>query len=124
MPHVIFHGQAQLGKIWEVFQPCLQQKGPWITKLTDCFLNASRKNLLVEATAVCKGVTHNFYVRIDLKSDQITIRIEPRTNVEKNDGVKWGVTMVAAMLWAENPSLELDKTNLPEEMVAALEARK
>jgi len=101
----------------------VRQEREWISKLTDCFLSTNGREVLVAATAVCRGVTHNFYVRVDQKQDQITVRIEPRTNVEKNDGVKWAVAMVALWMKTVWPELIIDKSNLPPEMLATLEAR-
>lgn len=122
MPHVILRGTCSLEDVWRQFRPLTTSVGGWITKLTDCYLGVSHGGLLVEATAVYRGVTHNFYVRVDGKSDQITVRIEPRTNVEKNDGVKRAVALVANQLRVVAPVLSIEKTNLPPEMVAIVEA--
>jgi hypothetical protein len=123
MPHVVFRGHVTLAQAWEKFQPHVRQEGEWISKLTDCFLSTSGREMLVEAMAVCRGVTHNFYVRVNQKQEQVTVRIEPRTNVEKNDGVKWAVAMAASWMKTVWPELIIDKSNLPPEMLTTLEAR-
>jgi hypothetical protein len=118
MPHVVFQGTAELKEVWSKFAPQLRSEGGWITKITDCYLSAQHNSLLFESTAVFRGVTHNFYVRAELKQQQITVRIEPRTNVEKNEGVKWAVAMVAKLLRQCCVHLQVEKSNLPDEMLA------
>ncbi|MCX7625498.1 MAG: hypothetical protein N2Z21_04735 [Candidatus Sumerlaeaceae bacterium] len=121
MPHVIFHGSAELKEAWSRFLPQLRNEAGWITKITDCLLAYHGRCMLYESTAVYHGVTHNFYVRVEQKDRQITVRIEPRTNVEKNDGVKWAVAMVAKSLRDTFPQgLVFEKSNLPEHMLAYL----
>ncbi len=122
MPHVVFTGHAELEPIWESFEPAVHREGDWLTKLTSCFLDSWKRVVLVEATVVCRGVTHNFYVRVDSKPEQVTVRVEPRTNVEKNLGVKLAVAMVAKLLRSASPQLSIEKTNLPQEALVLLEA--
>ncbi len=123
MPHVILRGTVKLQEACERFSPAVVSNAGWITKITDCFLNSRETCMLFESTVVCKGVTHNFYVRVDQKQDQITVRIEPRTNVEKNDGVKRAVAMAAQFLASLFPQLAFEKSNLPPEMLAGLEEK-
>ncbi|MGB9691425.1 MAG: hypothetical protein ACPL7D_04595 [Candidatus Sumerlaeaceae bacterium] len=121
MPHVIFRGAVALQDAWEGFTPLLVNEHGWLTKVTDCFLNGRRTCMLLESTAVFQGVTHNFYVRVDQKQDQVTVRVEPRTNVEKNEGVKRAVAIVSRFLAQRFPYLIFDKSNLPPEMLSELE---
>lgn len=121
MPHVIFQGAVELREAWSRFLPQLRNEAGWITKITDCFLACQHRCLLYESTAVYRGVTHNFYVRVEQKDQQVTIRIEPRTNVEKNDGVKWAVAMIGKALREIFPEeLVFEKSNLPDEMLGYL----
>jgi len=121
MPHIIFTGKVDLMAAWKAFGPQVINKDNWITKVSDAFLNASQTVLLFEATAVYRGVTHNFYVRAETKhGQQLTVRIEPRTNVEKNDGVKRAVVLVGRFLQSVASELKMEKSNLPVDMLKDL----
>lgn len=119
MPHVILGGKVDLRAFAQNFQPQVRNERGWITKLTDYFVAAGENSALFEALAVAQGVTHNFFVRVEQKGDGVSVRIDPRTNVEKNDGVKRAVAIAAALLRQHMPSLSVKRTNLPQEILEA-----
>jgi hypothetical protein len=119
MPHVILAGKVDLCAIAKDFQPHVRNDCGWITKLTDYFVAAAGNSALFEALAVAQGVTHNFFVRVEQKGDEVSVRIDPRTNVEKNDGVKRAVAIASAVLRHHVPSLSVKRTNLPQDILKA-----
>jgi hypothetical protein len=110
-------GTADLAVALRDFEPMTVREGGWISKCTGAFLSKDGRTLLAECVAIWQGVTHNYFVRVEQKSDQVTIRIDSRTNVEKNDGVKLGIVLLAGLLRRSSPHLVLEKSNLPPGML-------
>jgi hypothetical protein len=113
MPHIIYKGEADLKSLHEAFEAVGDTQDGWILKLLKAYLANDRRSILFEATAVRSGFSVNFYVLTEQKREGVTVRVDPRTNVEKNDGVKRCIALVASRLKAANHSLVFDKTNLP-----------
>ena len=113
MPHVIHTGIADLGAIHAQFQAITVTDDGWILKLLKAYLANDKRSILFEATAVRSGFSVNFYVLAEQKKESVTVRVDPRTNVEKNDGVKRAVAMASELLSKSTPHLRFDKTNLP-----------
>lgn len=114
MPHIVYEGAADLASVHQAFQPdSLEQEG-WIIKITRAFLADDGRSILFESIAVRSNFSQSFYVVAECKRNQVTIRVDPRTNVEKNDGVKRAVSLASSIVLARNPDLRPLRTNLPQ----------
>lgn len=117
MPHIIYKGTADLAAAHAAFSPVTRNENDWIIKLMHAYLSEDRTALLFETVSVRSGFSQNYYARAEIKSGQITIRVDPRTNVEKNEGVKRGLVAIRDFLLSLEPGLVFDKTNLPDELL-------
>ena len=113
MPHIIYIGTADLIAVHRDFQPITRSEEGWIIKLLKAYLANDSRSVLFESTAVRSGFSVNFYVLAEQKKESVTVRVDARTNVEKNDGVKRAVAIAGELVARANPALKYDKTNLP-----------
>lgn len=102
-----------MAAIHRAFQPISDTQEGWILKLLKAYLANDGRSILFESTAVRSGFSVNFYVLAEQKKESVTVRVDPRTNVEKNDGVKRAVALVGGLIANHTPGLQFDKTNLP-----------
>lgn len=102
-----------MADIHRAFQPINATQEGWILKLQKAYLANDARSILFEATAVRSGFSVNFYVLAEQKKESVTIRVDPRTNVEKNDGVKRAIAIASEFIGANTPGLRFNKTNLP-----------
>lgn len=118
VPHIIFRGKADLAGVFEHFQSSRRDVNGWILKALQAYLSQNQRILLFECTSVRSGFSQNYYVRAEQKGEAVTIRVDPNTNVEKNEGVKRSLVMVRDMVLPFSPQLVMEKTNLPAEFLA------
>lgn len=119
MPHIILRGHADLAGVHSRFQAVRCDANGWIVKVQQCFLSATGRTLLLEGVAARSGFVQTFYILAEQKDDRVTLRIDPHTNVEKNEGVKRSLVLVRDLLLAITPSLELDNTNLHPDLLGS-----
>ncbi len=118
MPHIILKGEADLHCISETFQPQRADSNGWIIKLKNCFISSEASMLIFDCTAVRSGFSQDFYIRAEVKSGRITVRVDPYMRIEKNEGVQRAILAVTAVVngGVDNP-LPVDKSNLPAEVL-------
>lgn len=121
MPHIILKGEADLRRISEKFQPQRADSNGWIVKLKNCFLSTEASMLIFDCTAVRSGFSQDFYLRAEVKSGRITVRVDPYMRIEKNEGVQRTIVAVTDLInsGVETP-LPVDKSNLPPDVLNAL----
>lgn len=119
MPHIILRGHADLAAVHGRFQPARCDSNGWIVKVQQCFLSATGRTLLLEGVAARSGFVQTFYVMAEQKDDRVTLRIDPHTNVEKNEGVKRSLVLVRDLLLTVTPGLVFENTNLPPDYLEA-----
>jgi len=113
VPHIILGGHADLAAVHARFQPVRCDANGWIVKVQQCYLASTGRTLLLEGVAARSGFVQTFYILAEQKDDRVTLRIDPHTNVEKNEGVKRSLALVRHLLQAVTPGLVMENTNLP-----------
>ena len=63
------------------------------------------------------GFVQTFYALVEQKGDKLTLRIDPHTAVERNEGVKRTLCAIRDTILAGNPHLAFDKSNLPPDIL-------
>lgn len=119
MPHLIYRGQANLIALRERFVAVQRNCNGWIIKLVHCYLSEDNRLAVFECLSVRSGFSQNYYVRAEQKGETVTIRVDPLTNVEKNEGVKRTLVVVRELLLCASPALQFEKTNLAAELLEA-----
>ncbi len=122
MSHLALSTDATLESIHRAFAPQRCDGGGWIVRLKESFLAALRPTMLLDAAAVRSGFSQDFFLRLDQREDVITIRVEPLTIVEHNEGVQRAVLGAAALVASVATRVELAKYNLVPELREETEA--
>jgi len=114
MPHVVLTGEldidAVFGKLEKVFLK--DEKG--ILKTGASYLESEKKAIIIEATVIENGPPKNFFVLISQREDGLVVRLHPSLDVEKTDGVKMTLALVAKQVMAAFPGTAVGKTNLQD----------
>jgi hypothetical protein len=118
LPHIIYKGTADLPAVQSQFNPVTRNENGWIVKMVHCYMSEDRNLLLFETLSVRSGFSQNYYTRAEQKGPQVTIRMDPHTNVEKNEGVKRSLLAVRDLVLAASPDLEFCKSNLGPELLS------
>jgi hypothetical protein len=117
MPHLVYKGTADLAAVCAGFAPLKTEANGWIIKLPQAYLAANGRTLLAECTAVRSGFAQTFYALAEQKGESLTIRVDPHTAVERNEGVKRSLLVVRDLIVEKNPHLVLDRSNLDPELL-------
>lgn len=117
MPHIVLEGQADLAAVHTSFQPASVQVNGWLVKFQQCFLASTGKTLMFQTVATRSGFVQSFYILAENKNDQLSLRIDPHTNVEKNEGVKRSLAVAMGLIAASGHGAKILKTNLPAEFL-------
>ncbi len=111
MPHVVLRGDISLADFHAGFEPFAGEHNGVILKVTDAFLHHEGTIVLLEALVVDRR-PKGFLVLLDRRGDQTTVRLYPRTDPEKCDGVRRLLAIVAERLLRTSPGAEVGVTNL------------
>ena len=115
MPHVLLKGTVTFEKFQQSFENNTFKVNDWVLKFQNCYLSYQCNTLLIDTVAIRSGFAQSYYLLVEQKKNQVTVRIDPHTNVEKNEGVKRSVVRVAEEVITQFPGLIFDKTNINSE---------
>ena len=116
MPHVVFDKKIDLEVFSKQFQETIL-KEPFLIKLTDVFLDRKKRIALIP-TVVIDSMHQQFFIEISTRQDKTTVRLFPRTDPEKTDGVRMSLGLAAKMIHEINPNHRITKTNIKEFLFA------
>jgi endo-1,4-beta-mannosidase len=80
----------------------------------DSYLESQKKSILIESLSVQGNKTTNFLAMISGREDRVVVRLYPKVEVEKTDGVKKTIGELAKQLLETFPDFKLKETNLRE----------
>ncbi len=113
MPHVVFVGKFDIEYFYNNFLPFIRKEST-LVKITDVYMNKSKKMLLISALVIDK-VHQEFMIEIDVKEGQSTLRLYPMTYPEeKTNGVKYALGYVAQQILYHSPDLKILRTNIED----------
>ena len=112
MPHVVIDGPASIEQFYQQFEPIDVREADTILKIKDIFLNTEKMKALLECVVVEKRFPQTFYMIVSQKANTITVRLDPLTDPEKNNGVKRLLALVAYTLKSQEPACRYLKHNL------------
>ena len=112
MPHVVIDGPASIEKLYQQFEPIDIREAGTIIKIRDIFLNSKRMKALLECIVVEERFSQTFYMIVLQSVNKITIRLDPLTDPEKNDGVKRLLAIIGHQLKTQDPTCRYVKHNL------------
>lgn len=114
MPHVVLTGNISLHDIFEKIETFVIREDKTILKTSDKFINQDETSILIESFAIENKNKTNFLALLSKREDGLVVRIYPKLDVEKTDGVKKILAKIADNLLTSFPNLEVGKTNLQE----------
>jgi hypothetical protein len=112
VPHVVLNGKVSVENIFEELEPLLIRSENSILKTTDVYLEREKKAILIDSLAIDDGKKTVFLTMISGRNDGVVVRLYPKIDVEKTEGVKMILVELAKQLIATFPELTVGETNL------------
>ena len=112
MPHVVLNGKVSVEKIFEELKPLLIRKENSILKTMDVYLEREKNAILIDSLAVDADKKTVFLALISGRNDGVVVRLYPKIDIEKTEGVKKILVELAKQLIATFPELRIGETNL------------
>ena len=110
MPHIVFDKMIDLSIFSEKFKEIFQ-KEPILIKVENMFTDR-HKRLALLPDVVIDSKNQNFLIEINVKEEKTTVRLYPRTDPEKTEGVLVALSMVGKLILDIFPDLHVTKTNI------------
>ena len=112
MPHVVFDKRVNLEELFEKFSP-IMQKEPFLIKITEMYIDNEKRKMLLPAVVIDEK-HQDFLIEISTNEQKTTVRLYPKTDPEKTDGVKSSLGLVASFIDKTIPGLKVSKTNISD----------
>lgn len=118
MPHVVLKGQADLEGLAAQLEPTMDRTGDDLVKTTRIYTAQDGTRILLEALTIEDGAQQPFFAAVDRRDDGLVVRLhEASTGIDKTDGVKRLLALVAKQLIEIEPGLSIGETNLETYLV-------
>jgi hypothetical protein len=112
MPHVVLNGKASIENIFRELKPLMIRNQNSILKTTDVYLEREKNAILVDSLAIDADKKTVFLAMISKRDYGVVVRLYPKIDVEKTEGVKKILVELAKQLIATFPELKIGETNL------------
>ena len=112
MPHVVLNGKAAIENIFKELKPLMIRNQNSILKTTDVYLEREKNVILIDSLAIDADKKTVFLAMISGRDDGVVVRLYPKIDVEKTEGVKKILAELAKQLIATFPELKIGETNL------------
>jgi hypothetical protein len=112
VPHVVLKGHVSIEDVFKALKPLFIKDGDDILKTTDIYLERGKNAILVDSLAIQSGTKMSFLAMITGREDGLVIRLYPKIESEKTDGVKKILAELAKQLMQTFPIFEVGETNL------------
>jgi hypothetical protein len=112
LPHVVLNGKAAIENIFKELKPLMIRNENSILKTTDIYLEREKNAILVDSLAIDANKKTVFLTMISGRKDGVVVRLYPKIDVEKTEGVKMLLVELAKQLIATFPELSVGETNL------------
>ena len=112
VPHVVLNGKVSVENIFEELEPLLIRSENSILKTTDVYLEREKNVILIDSLVIDSEGKTVFLAMISGRDDGVVVRLYPKIDVEKTEGVKKILVELAKQLIATFPELTVGETNL------------
>jgi hypothetical protein len=112
LPHVVLNGKAAIEIIFKELKPLMIRNENSILKTSDVYLEREKNVILIDSLAIDADKKTVFLAMISGRDDGVVVRLYPKINVEKTEGVKKILVELAKQLIATFPELKIGETNL------------
>ena len=124
MPHVVLTNVYDFEIFYNNFKKDVlilkdennKEKTNTIIKFEEVLLNKNRNLILIKTVSIENtNTSQTYYIMINKKDTQITIRLDPLTDpMNKTDAVKISLAIIAKQYKKLDPSISIGKTNLEQ----------
>ena len=112
LPHVVLNGKAAIENIFKELKPLMIRNENGILKTTDVYLGREKNAILIDSLSIDADKKTVFLSMISGRNDGVVVRLYPKIDVEKTEGVKMVLVELAKQLIATFPGLTVGETNL------------
>jgi len=113
LPHIVLNGKTAIENIFKEFKPLMIRNQNSILKTTDIYLEREKNVILIDSLAIeAADKKIVFLAMISGREDGVVVRLYPKVDVEKTEGVKKIIVELAKQLIATFPELKIGETNL------------
>jgi len=114
MPHVVLNGNVNVESVFIKLEPIFIRNGPRILRTMDMYLERGKTSVLIESLVIDSGLKTSFLAMISGREDGVVVRLYPKVEVEKTDGLKQILAEIAKQLMRVFPELKVGETNLDD----------
>lgn len=114
LPHVVLNGKASIQNIFEKLEPLFVRDGTEILKTMELYLERNKNAILIDSLAIESNKKKSFLAMITGRENGVVVRLYPKQEIEKTDGVKRILAEIAKQLLRKFPDFKTAETNLGE----------
>jgi hypothetical protein len=111
---VVLTGKATIEDISKELKPLFIRNGSTILKTSEVYLERDKNAVLVDSLAIEANRKTIFLAMISGRDDGVVVRLYPKVEVEKTDGVRTILAELVKQLLAAFPGLKVGETNLAD----------
>lgn len=112
MPHVVLVGRGSIEDIFRELKPIFVRDEKMILKTSELYLERNKNSVLVDSLAIEGDKKVAFLAMISRRDDGFVVRLFPKIEVEKTEGVKRILAELSKQITASFPDLVISETNL------------
>jgi len=112
VPHIVLIGKVSVESIFRELKPLFIRNENSLLKTTDVYLEREKNVALIDSLAIDADKKVVFIAMISGRDDGVVVRLYPKINVEKTEGVKKILVELAKQMMATFPELRIGETNL------------
>jgi hypothetical protein len=114
LPHVVLKGKASIQNIFEKLAPLFVRDGTVILKTGELYLERNKNAILIDSLAIESEKKRSFLAMITGRENGVVVRLYPKQEIEKTDGVKRILAEISKQLVRKFPDFKTAETNLRE----------
>ena len=114
LPHVVLNGKASIQNIFEKLEPLFVRDGTAILRTMELYLERNKNAILIDSLAIESDKKKSFLAMITGRENGVVVRLYPKQEIEKTDGVKRILAEIAKQLVRKFPDFKTAETNLEE----------
>ncbi|MCX6643106.1 MAG: hypothetical protein NTV15_06925 [Candidatus Bathyarchaeota archaeon] len=112
MPHIVLKGKIAIEIIFKELRPLLIRTENNVLKTMEVYLEREKNAILIDSLAIDAEKKTVFLAMISGRDDGVVVRLYPKMDVEKTEGVKKILVGLAKQLIATFSELKIGETNL------------
>ena len=114
LPHVVLNGKTIIQNIFEKLEPLFVRDGTDILRTMELYLERSKNAILIDSLAIEANKKKRFLAMITGRENGVVVRLYPKQEIEKTEGVKRILAEIAKQLLRKFPDFKTAETNLGE----------